>query len=181
MNQRFFRDWAKTTYGSPKVESTLLKAQDDAGLNVNLLLWCCWAGAFFETAPELVIRHAIADGAQWREKVTENLRNARRSMKRFESQPGYEDVAVLRARLKEIELTAEFIEIDRLEAIAVAHLKAPADDTATSRARRNLAQYASLTGAAQHKGFSTQLLQDVIDHIFIEMEEPISQDPVVSE
>ena len=167
-----FWDWATRAYARPAAEESLLVLQDQAGLNVNLCLWCLWAARYFEVAPDIVIRNAVAAVSEWQDAVVANLRATRRAMKAFEGQSHYEDAAALRSVVKEAELAAERIEIGVLEDIAERMLAPTTNGDAQARARRNLANYAALTGAAKQEGFSTALLHRLIDNILPEARDP---------
>lgn len=170
-----FWTWAQDVYARPGVSATLLTLQDTAGLNVNILLWACWAGAHFETAPEIAVRNAIAAAKDWREGVATPLRNVRRFMKEFEGRDGYNGAVELRASVKKSELEAERIEITILDDLSQ-RILTPADDgDLRQRARRNLAAYASLAGAAQQEAFSTTLLHRLIDNIFDQPQDEVAQ------
>jgi len=165
-NHTNFQSWAETVYQRPGVETALLAAQDRLGFDVKLLLWCCWTGLKFETIPELVFRHALTEGETWRSDVVAKLRAARQAMKPFEQKPGY-DIADMRQNLKTLEISAEFVELSRLDSLAKAHLRpVQADSESAVRARHNLAAYAAHIGAAKRNGFSTTLLHSLIDNIF---------------
>ncbi len=166
-NRGSFWSWAGKAYARPGVADTLLTLQDGAGLNVCILLWTCWAGERFEAAPEIVIRNANAAVSDWREHVTTKLRAARRAMKPFEEEPGYENAAALRSAVKQCELDAERIEMSLLEDVAIRMLTPAAGGDAAARARRNLAAYAALSGAGKKEGFSTSLLHQLIDNILV--------------
>ncbi|MEO1251734.1 MAG: TIGR02444 family protein [Pseudomonadota bacterium] len=166
-----FWPWALSAYSQPRVAPALIALQEDAGLSVNLVLWCCWCAPQFDAAPESAIRTAISQTQSWRDEVTAPLRNARSALKSFAGAADYPRASSLRAMVKAGELAAERCEIEQLERLARRLLAPPADGAADSeriaeRARRNAALYAALEGAAKRKGFSTSLLHQVIDNIF---------------
>ncbi len=161
-----FWAWAAAVYAQPGVADSLIAAQDNAGLNVNIVLWTCWTATRFDNAPDAAIRRAVEAVAEWHQQVTAPLRAARRGAKPFESDPDFAGAGDIRKTIKGAELKAERIEINILDRLARRLLK-PVDGVGTqARARRNLAAYASLAGAAKHSGFSTALLHKIIDHIF---------------
>jgi len=161
-----FWRWSLTRYRRPGVESLLLGLQDEFGLNVNVLLWAAWCAEHFETAPELSFRNALDGIDAWQARVTKPLRGVRRSLK---SQSDIEGAEALRAQVKAAELDAEKIEQAMLERTARAMLAPAASrmrNDVQKRARRNFATYAALAKAPRQKGFSTSLLQSLIDRIF---------------
>lgn len=77
-----FWSFSVDVYGRPDVAPACLALQDGLGLDVNLLLFCCFAAA--EGAPPLgrdALRAADAAAAPWRTGVIEPLRAVRRTMK----------------------------------------------------------------------------------------------------
>jgi len=83
----------------------------------------------------------------------------------------------MREKIKALELNAEAIEQNVLQDLAVDALTPAADDgDANPRARRNLALYTALTGAAKRPGFSTLLLESLIGNIF-PGEDPVVEGP----
>ena len=161
-----FWDWSLEHYRRSGAESLLLRLQDEMGLSVNMLLWSMWCAERFETAPDLYVRNAIDAVAPWQTTVVAPLRSVRRSLKSQTETGGAED---LRAQVKTAELAAEKIEQTVLERVALAMLtpaKSRTAETVRRRARQNLTTYAALMKAPQRKGFSTSLLQSLIDRIF---------------
>lgn len=157
------RTWASEFYQRAGVEPLLLKLQDAHRLNVNIVLWCLWSGGRYETPPDLVIRKAIDLVDTWSARISAPLRAARRALKSPPPQAPTGDVVALRAAVKAAELDAERIELAMLEEVASEAMTSCADRRdAPSRARRQLAIYARLAGAARTDGFSVSLLEELI-------------------
>ncbi len=98
-------------YGLPGVKEACLALQDEAGLDVNLLLFCCWsATAGKGRLARAEIQSAMAVVAVWRVQVLQPLRRVRRRL----SKTGPEDERQLRTDLLKVELAAERIEQVRL-------------------------------------------------------------------
>ncbi len=163
-----FWEWSLSRYARDGVEPVLLRLQDEFGFNVNILLWCCWCADHFGDAPEPVFRKAIDFTSQWSANVTKPLRAARRYLKTPPpSAPS--GAEALRARIKDAELKAEAVEQSYLEALAQNALQPAArGEDPRPCARRNLAAYTALIGAARLKGFTISLLETLIDRIFPE-------------
>src|SRR5690606_3057428 len=73
--------FADALYSSHGVEETCLHLQDEYGVNVNLMLWCCWLeGRRVELSSMLLdrARHAIE---AWDADIIKPLRRARRLVK----------------------------------------------------------------------------------------------------
>lgn len=95
-------------YALPKVSEACLRLQDEAGLNVNLVLWCCWRALHGDELNPGKVRAAMARIAPWSRTVTVPLRMLRRQMKSGSASgvPAALREALYR-RLKAAELEAE--------------------------------------------------------------------------
>ncbi len=161
-----FWAWATASYARSGAADSLIAAQDTADLNVNIMLWACWTATRFESPPDAAIRRAMEAVDDWHLNVTRPLRATRRAAKRFVKNPDFTGAEAMRESIKGIEIAAERIEIDILDGLAFRLLTPIDGGDVIARARRNLAAYAGLAGAATRDGFSTTLLHRVIDHIF---------------
>ena len=102
-------------YANGAVQDACLNLQDRHGLDVNILLLCCW----------LALRHKRIDGAEfdvvlahtteWQCNVVVPLRKIRRHIKSGVGLIPNGDSEVLRVRIKSLELEAERIEQQQLE------------------------------------------------------------------
>lgn len=120
-------------YDQPGVAAACLGLQDRHGLDVNILLYCCWAGvrgATLEAGRLKTLRTAVAD---WSASVVGPLRGVRRRLK------GEPDDAAqdLRAKVLQLEIEAERLEQIRL----LAALPLPARDPEPRAAGANLRAY----------------------------------------
>jgi uncharacterized protein (TIGR02444 family) len=141
--------------------------QDDHGLDVNLLLWCLWCAGRYEAPPEFVVRKAVDLTRRWSSDITATIRSVRRALKEPPAQASASAAQELRERLKAAELIAEKIEQDMLEEIANANLARLSEGAgAAARARKTLASYVRMTGAAKTAGFSVSLLESLIELTF---------------
>ncbi|WP_420418684.1 TIGR02444 family protein [Pacificispira sp.] len=144
-----FRQFSLTAYSAPQVEGVCLALQESHGLDVNLLLLCCWVGRHGVRLPTDTLRRADQAVAPWRETAIGPLRALRRRLKASVGGIGAETAADLRRKIKEAELDAEFIEQDHLMTL-MDHLPGT-DGRAADRAglvRGNLIRYASMAGIA---------------------------------
>jgi uncharacterized protein (TIGR02444 family) len=123
-----FRFWtfSLAVYADPAVQRECLALQDDHGVDVNLLLFCAFAGAAHSavlSAPAL--NEAAHISRAWQSDVVGALRAARRTLKQFAAESGPLDtpIAALRARVKELELDAERVEQAMLEHWATVHIE----------------------------------------------------------
>lgn len=110
-----FWNYSLTLYDRPGVAPACLALQDRHGLDVNLLLFCCWASSRGLNVDRATLAAAEGAVATWRNQVVRPLRALRRRLKRgVEAFPAVE-VEAMRRRLNEIELEAERLEQGRLE------------------------------------------------------------------
>lgn len=133
-----FWDYSLETYGKPGVAEACLALQDSYGLDVNCLLFCCWAAA---CGHQLTIGEALRleeAVAEWRKEVVEPLRAVRRWMKLHAESQG---VPALREAIKRDELGAEKLQQEMLNRRLP--LSPPPEPPASQRdlAQRNLTCY----------------------------------------
>ncbi len=129
--------YAQALYARPEVEAACLRLQDEAGLDVNCLLWACWAAAAGYggvTAAELNL--ALATSQRWQGEIVVPLRHVRRALK--DRAAADDRIAALRQQIKAAELEAERLEQCWLQGL----LHRPATTPPSARAaRQNLDAY----------------------------------------
>ena len=113
-------------YGRPGVAAACLALQDGPGLDVNLLLFCCWAGLRGHRLAAEELEAATAVSAPWQRDIVAPLRAIRRRLKQA---PGLDPAAcaALYDQAKALELAAEEAE-QRLLATAVPFAAREVDD-----------------------------------------------------
>ena len=99
-------------YRAEGVAAACIDLQDRHGLDVNMLLFCCWAGVELGRLPESTLVDADAISAPWSENVVGPIRHARRWLKANRGE------SPLRDQIRSIELDAERREQHELEAFA---------------------------------------------------------------
>jgi uncharacterized protein (TIGR02444 family) len=130
--------WSLKSYARPGFSAAAITLQDRHGLDVNLLLYCLWAGLVARVElGEPGLGTALATTVTWQRDVVMPLRAVRRSLK-GESRGGSGMAAALRQRVADAELEAE-----RGEQALLAALPLPAAGAADNRlaAARNLRCY----------------------------------------
>ena len=102
-----FWTFSLDVYGRPGVREACLALQDEAGLDVNLLLYCLWRAARGVplTEAELAARRDAA--APWTEAAIVPLRVLRRGLKTPPPRLPADAAKAIAARVGEIELAAE--------------------------------------------------------------------------
>lgn len=142
-----FWDYALELYRRPGVEGACLELQERHGLDVNVVLLCCWLGSRGAAADEATLRR-IAEAAEgWRAGFIEPLRAVRGRLKAelADPRPGSiparwsELTTTLRQRALALEIDGE-----RLEQLLLAELAADLAVTVApgiAVASANLQQY----------------------------------------
>ncbi|MDM7946099.1 MAG: TIGR02444 family protein [Oceanibaculum nanhaiense] len=143
-------------YGRPGVVDTCLELQDRHGLDVNLVLYCCWRGDILAQGQ---IQAAIDLTAPWRTEVVQPLRALRRRLKPgFPPFPDAEALA-LRKRIADAELEAERLQQQALDALA--RNEGPISLPSRQAAAANLMLLAAFCQA----GDSTGALEQLAGHL----------------
>lgn len=123
-------------YHRPGVAEACLALQEAHGVDVNLVLYCCWAGRCGRALTAEDMAAAAGATAAWHRRVVRPLREVRRWLKEQAVVP-VDEAADLRSEVKAQELEAE-----RLEQ-AILHRTLPLGEAAPSPAAavENLARY----------------------------------------
>ena len=108
-----FWDFSLAVYGRPGVAEACLALQDRHGLDVNLLLLCCWVGAQGRVLDSVEAARLMAAVADWQRRVTRPLRQVRRRLKAMAGADAGR-LGALRQGVKDCELAAERIAQDLL-------------------------------------------------------------------
>ena len=155
-----FWDFSLAAYGGDGVADACIALQEAHGADVNILLFCAWAGCNGVRLDRTRIEAACSAVAAWHGEVVRPLRAVRRRLKsavdgRAPADPQSADLqSDLRARVQQIEIDAEHIEQLRLAAFAKSFgLRtsgaAALDEAALDKAavRNNMADYLSVLGS----------------------------------
>ena len=94
-------------YAAPGVADACLTAQDEAGADVNLLLWAAWLAAQGHDLTAAELAEAVAATQPWRDDVVRPLRALRRRLKSGPAPAPCPATESLRAQVKAAELEAE--------------------------------------------------------------------------
>jgi uncharacterized protein (TIGR02444 family) len=113
-----FWTWALEAYARPGAAQACLDLQDHHGQCVPYLLWAAWAAQEGRPLDRRPLEAGAALAARWEAAAVGSLRAARRAMK--QEVPGMADAAreALRAEVKALELRAEQLLIEALEAMS---------------------------------------------------------------
>lgn len=110
-------DWTLKAYGQAGVPEACLALQDAHGQNTSLLLWAVWA----EAADPTLLAQAADIARRWEALALTPVRAVRRALK--PAFPGVGDSVreALREDVKAVELRAERVLMESLEAMAAGH------------------------------------------------------------
>ena len=96
--------WAYSLPLYDRVRNACLELQDRFGLDVNILLFCCWSATRLRVLTTAELRTIEAAVMPFRGDVLEHLRTARRRVTRFGRSPKHDH---LRGKIFDAELVAE--------------------------------------------------------------------------
>lgn len=119
--QASFWNFSVRAYAEPGVADACLALQDRHGLDVNVLLLCCWFGRTRGVVDEPLWNRVLAFSGPWADNAVRPLRAVRTWMKHTGCiQPDVLNDACmdLREEIKRVELKAEQFQENTLEALA---------------------------------------------------------------
>jgi uncharacterized protein (TIGR02444 family) len=140
-----FWNFSLALYAKPGVAPALIRLQDRLGLDVNMLLYCCWAGAGGRSLTSADLAAVEAAAEPWQAEVVRPLRSIRRRLKGGFGRLPPERVDSWRARLGELEIEAERIAQEAMAEVLRPEQGNPA--AAVTDVVGNLRTYLQLRGA----------------------------------
>ncbi len=158
---RHFWDFSLKIYSAEGVAGECLTLQDKYGADVNVLLFCVFLGTHGIELKKSDIEAITAFSRPWHVAIVKSLRNARRRSKDFADDPEFKErksVAMFRAKVKALELSAERIEHDMLESWADERGFLPVSNKRTSAIPNNISLYLKHLGAPPKKGAVRRLV-----------------------
>jgi len=158
-----FWPFSLDVYRRDGVEAACLELQDEAGLDVNCVLFCCWAAAAgFGKLSDLELKAMQDVSASWNASVVVPLRSVRRVLKNMAGPAPDGPVASLRQSVKDLELEAEWYEQRLLGEFLTREPTEPSDRAA---AQKNLIGYLALSGCSE-TGRTRACLDVIVDAAF---------------
>ena len=109
-------DFSVEVYARPGVAPACLALQDRLGVDVNLLLLCCWAGANGRLLSNLDLAAALTGVREGQDEIVRPLRALRRRLKAGVAGIPTDQAEAMRRRVGDLELEAERIAQMRLAA-----------------------------------------------------------------
>lgn len=145
-------------YRQPAVADACIALQEEAGVDVNLLLFLLWhAAARHELLPADVAALEERIGA-WRDTTVVPLRALRRALKTPPALVAPAAAEMFRTRIKAVELEAERLQQEAMYELARATLLGQEASSPAAAARANVAAYESMRAAVFPTGAVETLL-----------------------
>ncbi len=101
-------------YQEPEVEPAALALQDEHGLDVNLLMLCCFLGLHGVRATRETIATLDQHARAWRTVAVEPLRDLRRRLKHDVGAVSADSASAFREQVKQLELESERLQQETL-------------------------------------------------------------------
>lgn len=112
------RDYAVAIYGRTGVSSSCLHLQDNAQVDVNVLLFAAWAASHGLALAGSDIQAAKSSIDLWHTEIVRPLRVVRKRLKQGPAPAPSDSTSELRKKIQSVEIAAELIELDELEAFS---------------------------------------------------------------
>jgi len=135
-------------YRVPGVGDACIALQEEAGVDVNLLLFLLWQAKERRVLTAADVKALDKTIGGWRDTAVIPLRNLRRALK---SAPGLVDpntAEAFRTRIKAVELEAERLQQEAMYALAATMPPARDATSPVEAARSNVAAYETMRGVA---------------------------------
>lgn len=140
-----FWDWSLAVYTRPGVATACIELQERRAIDVNLLLFCCWAAGCRPPLKVAELHRIVAEVDIWHREAVRPLRALRRKLKQFAIPAPAELVDAVRQRVASVELDAEHVEQIMLSRHAGKATATGAEASARA-AVENLRSYARVSG-----------------------------------
>ena len=112
-------DYVCEVYSKPDVEAACLQLQDDFGINIPLLLFCCWLSQQYCIDKQEIADALLTLCKSWTDNCIRPLRETRQRMKTAASLSALSQWQDMREDIKSLELMAERQLLEMLEEHAV--------------------------------------------------------------
>ncbi|HXF52738.1 MAG TPA: TIGR02444 family protein [Hyphomicrobiaceae bacterium] len=141
-----FWRFSLAVYADPEVAKVCLELQDEAGADVNVLLYMLWAASRGRRLSADDVRPIVAAVEDWRKGVVVPLRTARRSLRAPPAAVDAAGSAALRSQVKKVELEAERLQQEALYRLRPVDDLGRAEPSPEAAAAANVAAYGEVIG-----------------------------------
>ncbi len=135
-------------YRLPGVAEACIKLQEEAGCDVNLLLFLLWHGALGRRLSAAEVDELEQKIGPWRDLTVIPLRSIRRALKSPPGLVGAGSAEAFRTRIKAVELEAERLQQEAMYDLVRVALLGETAPSAAEAARANVAVYETMCHAA---------------------------------
>lgn len=144
--QSAFWDFSLEFYARPRVAPACIDLQDNAGVDVNVLLYLLFLARLGRQVDHRDVARIDAVALSWRNRVVTPLRTLRRDLKNGLAPADAAATAALLTDVKRVELEAERIEQQTIEVSIPAFTIGALAATPVEAARASLAAYGKFLG-----------------------------------
>ena len=110
LDNPFWR-FSLAVYAMPGVQKECLSLQNEAGVNVNMLLYCAWRGAEGDCPTDVELKRLTAVTRAWQANIITPLRETRNHLKRTGViDSANAQIKILRSKILEVEFLGEQME-----------------------------------------------------------------------
>jgi uncharacterized protein (TIGR02444 family) len=131
-------------YRVPKVADACIALQEQAGIDVNLLMFLLWQATHKRALSLIEVGELESRIGPWREATVIPLRGVRRALKTPPALVAPTTAEAFRTRIKAVELEAERLQQEAMYELARASSFGRAAASAEDAARTNVATYATI-------------------------------------
>ena len=133
-------------YRQPAVADACIRLQEEAGVDVNLLLFLLWHATRKRALSAAEVAELEQRIGAWRDMTVIPLRGVRRALKSPPALVDAQKAELFRTRIKAMELEAERLQQEAMYALAQAKPRGKYAASVEAAARANIAAYATMHG-----------------------------------
>ena len=135
-------------YRRPEVADACIALQEEAGVDVNLLLFLLWQATLGRQLSQAEIETLEARAGAWRDTTVVPLRGLRRALKSPPALVAAPTAELFRTKIKAVELEAERLQQEAMYELARPALLGRDAPSPSAAARANIAAYQAMRGTA---------------------------------
>ena len=145
-------------YRQPAVADACIRLQEEAGVDVNLLLFLLWHATHRRTLSAAEVAELEQRIGAWRDMTVIPLRDVRRALKSPPALVAPATAELFRTRIKAVELEAERLQQEAMYELARASLLGRETPSLDNAARANIAAYEAMV----HQAFPKDAIETLL-------------------